>query len=158
MALASVAYDPSSHLSLRHLVVQLQPPHDPWLAPFCHTCLPSLPAAYSTAATLLRLGFLWYCTASLGSCLPMARPLTAGHYVVGMSHLTRLVHGLGVTVVLPFVFFVCLRAFLCFGGPLKGFLRDFCLRLCDSCTLAKLGMGTGGSGVRWGCVVFPMMR
>ena len=28
-----LVYDPSSHLSLRHPVVQLQPPHGPWLAP-----------------------------------------------------------------------------------------------------------------------------
>ena len=77
-----LAYDPFSYLSLWHPVAQLQPPHDPWLASFCHTSL----AAYSTAATSLRLGFLWYCTASLGSCLLTARPHWADHYVVGILY------------------------------------------------------------------------
>ena len=68
-------------------------PLDP-VAPLAH--LPLLaPRGLLYGCNSLRLGSLWYCTASLGSCLPTARPLLAGHYVVGMSHLTQLVQGPG---------------------------------------------------------------
>ena len=114
------------------------------VAPLAH--LPPLtPRGLLYGCNPLRLGSLWYCSTSLGSCLPTARPLSAGHYVVGMSHLTRLVHGPGVTVVYSFISLRACRLSFVLGG-LGRVLRMLSCRAFVLKFLSYLSEGARGCG------------